>query len=157
MPKQSILIEFHTYNHISELVYDDQELINYAYSSAERAYAPYSKFYVGAAIRIHNNKQIIVGNNQENASYPCGICAERNAIHYCKANYSSELIETIAITTINQLKDHKPATPCGLCRQVLFETETINKADIKLILGHPKGKIWVFDRCKDLIPLAFKF
>lgn len=156
MQKETIQIEFKSYDQLSELKPDDQELLNQALLASEQAYAPYSKFYVGAALRLDTN-QIILGNNQENASYPCGICAERNAIHYCKANHKNAQIKAIAITTKNILIDKNPATPCGLCRQVLAETENNNGSNIKVILGHPKGRIWIFEKCIDLIPFAFKF
>lgn len=119
------------------------------------AYAPYSKFKVGAALLLENNI-ILVGCNQENASYPCGICAERNVLFSKGAQHPKAKIKCIAIVVQNQLKDiNTPPTPCGLCRQVLSEFEFNNHQPIQIILGHPDRKTWVFNSCADLLPLAF--
>ncbi len=119
------------------------------------AYAPYSKFKVGAALLLENNITL-VGCNQENASYPCGICAERNVLFSKGAQHPKAKIKCIAIVVQNQLKDiNTPPTPCGLCRQVLSEFEFNNHQPIQIILGHPDRKTWVFNSCADLLPFAF--
>ena len=102
------------------------------------------------------NNITLVGCNQENASYPCGICAERNVL-FCKgAQHPKEKIKCIAIVVQNQSKDNNtPPTPCGLCRQVLSEFEFNNHQPIQIILGHPDRKTWVFNSCADLLPFAF--
>ncbi|NOT36639.1 MAG: cytidine deaminase [Saprospiraceae bacterium] len=153
--KEKISIEYSIYESISSIEPTQQELLQSAYNSSKNAYAPYSHFNVGAAILLED-QTIICGNNQENASYPCGICAERNAIHNVRANYPDFKIHSIAITTFRLLKQSIPATPCGLCRQVLSETEQNNGSVIELILGHPEGKVFIFNSCQSLLPLAFQ-
>ena len=139
---------------VDELETKEQELVRRAQVAAERAYAPYSKFKVGASLLLDNGV-MIDGNNQENASYPCGCCAERTALNYANSLYPDAKVEAIAITALNggQLVD-EPITPCGICRQALLETEMKNHKNIKVIMNGQKQTI-IANSASDLLPLAF--
>jgi len=132
----------------------ERELFDKAFDICQRAYAPYSNFYVGASILLEN-KLFLAGSNQENSSFPCGICAERVVLFSAKSTYPDLKILKIAITT--QSKDFKnttPAAPCGLCRQVLLEYETKQKHKIEIYLFNKK-RVIKFDQAKDLLPFYF--
>ena len=130
-------------------------LIESAKQIANSAYSPYSKFNVGAAVLLNNDK-IITGNNQENSSFPCGICAERTALFFAKSKYPTSLIKKIVITANSiKFKMLNPVGPCGLCRQVLLEYEENQNQNIEIILYNP-NKIIKIARAKDLLPFFFK-
>lgn len=143
------------YEKLSDLSPADQQLILKARESSENAYAPYSKFCVGAAILLANG-EIIKGNNQENADFTDGLCAERVALFYAHANFPNVAVEALAVTAKNV---HGlipgPAQPCGSCRQVFIETESRYKQPIRLILDGAE-KIMVFEGADNLLPFAFK-
>ena len=103
----------------SQMHETDKILLESALLATETSYAPYSNFFVGAAIKLENLNEIIVGSNQENASYPCGICAERTAIHQASIRFPHHIISAIAVVVKNETK-HVPS-PCGFCRQVMSE------------------------------------
>lgn len=155
MVKRVLRIITEEYNKLSDLSDDDQKLIAAARESAQNAYAPYSKFYVGAAVLLANGK-IIRGNNQENADFTDGLCAERVALFYAQSNFPNIAVEALAVTakTVHGLIPG-PALPCGSCRQVLVETESRYKQPIRLILDGAK-KIMVLDGSDKLLPFAFK-
>ena len=139
---------------VGELEAKEQELVLRAQDAAGRAYAPYSKFNVGACLLLDNG-EMIEGNNQENASYPCGCCAERTALNYANSRYPNAKVEAIAITAFNggRLVD-EPITPCGICRQALLETEMKNRKNIRIIMNGQKQTI-VANSASALLPLAF--
>jgi cytidine deaminase len=142
------------YSSLSELSADDQELIAKAHLAANDAYAPYSKFYVGAAIRLEND-EICVGNNQENAAYPSGICAERVAVFSASATHPNMKVKKIAVVAhSNEIKIDKPISPCGACRQVLAEYESKSGNIILLLMGET-GNIYEISSVKDILPLMF--
>lgn len=150
--KIEILVRIFSYN---ELPTQYQLLITEAKKQCKQAYAPYSKFQVGAAVLLEN-QTIIGGNNQENAAYPSGLCAERVAIFAANAQYPQEAVKAIAIAadkdnafTIN------PITPCGSCRQVILETENRFNQDIEFLLYGEK-EILLIKGTTNLLPLAFK-
>lgn len=119
------------------------------------AYAPYSKFKVGSSLLMENGSYII-GNNQENASFPNGICSERVALFSAKANYPDLIIKKIAITcSTDDFIINEPVAPCGMCRQVLLEYEEEQGFPIEVWL-FTKFKIFKFNQAKDLLPLFFK-
>ena len=138
-----------------ELNDKDKLLVDTAKKQTENAYAPYSTFHVGAALELDNDI-IIGGNNQENAAYPSGLCAERVAMFYANAQYPNTAVKTIAIAAYTKgefLK--KPITPCGSCRQVLLETENRYEKDIRVIL-YGTDEIIIINNVKDLLPLSFE-
>jgi len=138
-----------------ELNDKDKLLVDTAKKQTENAYAPYSTFHVGAALELDNDI-IVGGNNQENAAYPSGLCAERVAMFYANAQYPNTAVKTIAIAAYTKgefLK--KPITPCGSCRQVLLETENRYEKDIRVIL-YGTDEIIIIKNVKDLLPLSFE-
>lgn len=139
----------------SELDIADKEVLLAAKLASERAYAPYSNFKVGAAARLSNG-QLVLGANQENASFPAGICAERVLLAGVLVNNPNDTIETIAISyyTENKKSDH-PISPCGICRQVMAEYEINSGKNIRLLLSGMTGKIFIIPALKNLLPLSF--
>ena len=154
MKKVDIILTTFEYNSIDELSKEEQVLINKSKEVVKNAYAPYSKFNVGAAVLLANG-EIITGTNQENAAYPSGLCAERVAIFYANSKYPDIPVKAIAVTafTNNQFIE-KPLPPCGSCRQVIVETETRFKTPIKIYLVS-KDKITVIEDAKTLLPINF--
>ena len=155
MVKRVLRIVADEYDKLSELSADDHKLRGAARDSAENAHAPYSKFCVGAAVLLANG-MIIKGNNQENADFTDGLCAERVALFYAHANFPDAAVEALAVTakTVNGLIPG-PAQPCGSCRQVFIETESRYNQPIRLILDGAE-KIMVLDGSDNLLPFAFK-
>ncbi len=133
---------------------EELELLNKAEEILKKAYAPYSKFDVGASVLLEDGSYVC-GNNQENASFPCGICAERVALFATKANNPQLKIKKIAITTKSeQFNTENPIAPCGMCRQVLLECEEQQKEPLEVLLFN-ETKILKFKQAKDLLPLHF--
>ncbi len=155
MKKHVFTTTFTEYADDSELAASDLELLQSARAAAKNAYAPYSNFFVGAALRLENDV-IVKGNNQENAAYPSGLCAERVAIFSAGANYPEQAINAIAICCVTENKTGKPFSPCGGCRQVLGEYENRHGKPMRIILGGLKGISFVIESVKDLLPLAFE-
>lgn len=130
------------------------ELEQAAREAAEKAYAPYSNFKVGAAVRLANG-QIVTGSNQENAAYPSGICAERTALFYCGAQYPEVAVEEILVLAINNKGElAASAAPCGACRQVLLETSDRHQHPFRVILPGEEEAIVLEDN-RDLLPFGF--
>ena len=154
MKKVDIILTTYEYDSLEEVNQEEQILINKSKDAVKNAYAPYSKFNVGAAVLLANGK-IITGTNQENAAYPSGLCAERVAIFYANSTFPNVPVKAIAVTafTNNQFID-KPLPPCGSCRQVIVETETRFKTPIKIFLVS-KEKITVIEDAKTLLPINF--
>lgn len=143
------------FDRIEDLKPDDAFLLTKAQDVTRNAYAPYSEFQVGAAARMADGN-FITGTNQENASYPIGLCAERVLLSAASSVYPNIAIDTIAISYNNLLgeSDH-PIAPCGVCRQSLHEYEERMNHPIRLILGGKTGKIYVIEQAAQLLPLAF--
>lgn len=140
---------------ISELKKDDAELLANARSVTKQAYAPYSNFFVGAVARLSNG-QIVSGTNQENASYPVGICAERVLLGNAATLFPNVSIETMAISyDSQQVNSDHPISPCGMCRQALLEYETRMSKPIRFLLAGQTGKIYIVNTVKYLLPFAF--
>jgi cytidine deaminase len=140
---------------ISQLTAGDQHLLKEAWDACELAYAPYSKFHVGAAVILANDL-IFKGNNQENAAYPSGICAERVAVFSASSQYPGIPIKSIAVVAKTEVFNHSnPVTPCGACRQVIAEYESLSGQPIRIILQGNSDKIWIIDGISNLLPLMF--
>ncbi len=137
---------------------DDKQIIALCERSIDAmkdAYAPYSKFSVGAAI-MQDNGYIIQGNNQENAVYPLGLCAERVTLYAASSQHPDRTITHLAVTTAKELSEGElPPFPCGSCRQVLLEMEQRYKKDIKLYVIGSNKSVCVLETVKDLLPFAF--
>lgn len=143
------------YDSVTELNAADQELMEAAKLATGLAYAPYSKFRVGAAARLENGI-ILKGSNQENASFPVGICAERVLLSVASSVYPNIPIIEMAISYQNELgKSDKPISPCGICRQSLLEFEIKTNTSIRLLLGGETGKVFEIPKAHDLLPLGF--
>lgn len=139
---------------LDELSLRDRELVQAALAATENAYARYSRFYVGAALRLENGK-VVIGANQENAAFPSGLCAERTAVFAAQANYPDSPIEALAVAGRNENGVlPNPITPCGACRQVILEIEDRYKKPVKILLYGTK-KIYCVRSVKDLLPLSF--
>jgi cytidine deaminase len=139
---------------LDELPQTEKMLVQKAKDSAQKAYAPYSSFYVGAALLLDNG-EIVTGNNQENAAYPSGLCAERVALFYANANWPDAAILTMAIAASNHngFLNH-PIAPCGSCRQALLESERRHHHSIRVLL-YGKDDIAIVTSISDLLPLSF--
>jgi len=153
MTDREIKIRISEYETLDELSADDRELILAARQACNRAYAKYSQFYVGAALRLANH-QMITGNNQENAAYPSGLCAERVALFYANASYPDQAVTTLAVTARQEQFLTHPTPPCGGCRQVLLETERRFGTPMRILLAGAE-RVIIFNSAADLLPMAF--
>ena len=155
MRTKELRIFVYEYDTVLELSEADQRLVFAARDASKKAYAPYSRFHVGAALLLENG-EILQGNNQENSAFTNGLCAERVALFYANANFPDVPVKALAVTAenINGLVA-EPVKPCGSCRQVMVETETRFKKPIRVILDGKK-KIHIFEGVDNLLPFAFK-
>ena len=138
------------------------DLVDAAKAATARAHAPYSKFHVGAAIRLENG-EIVCGANQENAAFSSGTCAERSACFYAASQYPGVPFRQIAIAAYAEPAtspgssmppfQKKPISPCGSCRQALLEYEAMH-GDIEVIL-YGADAVFVLPSIKSLLPLCF--
>ena len=143
------------YSSTEELPEKAQKLILLAREAANRAYAPYSGYRVGASVLLENG-ELITGNNQENAAYPSGLCAERTALFYASSRYPGIPVLSIAISTLlNEPPDGDFARPCGGCRQVMSEYEDLSGKPIEIIMDG-KSAITVVNGIDTLLPFRFK-
>ena len=157
MKKNTLQFSYEEYNSIDELSEIDASLLQKARDITKAAYAPYSNFFVGSAALL-SNQEVITGTNQENASYPVTICAERTLLSALSAIYPNTYIKTMAISYHNQNVNkvsNKPISPCGMCRQALLEFETRFQKPIRLILSGFDGKVLIIDSANDLLPFSF--
>jgi len=155
MEVRQIQLSVKVYKSATELLAADAFLLEEARKVAEVAYAPYSQFLVGAAARLQNG-QLVTGTNQENASYPVGICAERSLLSAAATLFPNMPIEVMAISYDNRRGESKhPISPCGACRQTLVEFEKRTQHPMRLILGGLMGEVYVIHAAKDLLPLTF--
>ena len=140
---------------IDELSTVDKNLMEAAIQAAKNAYAPYSGFSVGAALLMDDNS-IIIGNNQENAAYPSGMCAERVAIWKAGSSYPNKKVKKIAITAVSSNKQlDKPVGPCGACRQTLLEYEVNQKEDMEILFMGEIGNVVKANSIASLLPFSF--
>lgn len=150
-----IQIQITVFETENELSKEDLFLLNEARKATQRAYAPYSKFSVGAAIQLQNG-EVVLGSNQENAAYPSGLCAERTAIFSASVQFPNEIIETIAIAAKpQQTTDFIAISPCGSCRQVMSEYENKQEKPIRIIMEGENKSIYILNSIADLLPLKF--
>ena len=138
-----------------ELTAEEQHLLSLAIEATSRSYAPYSRFHVGAAVRLDNGEEII-GSNQENAAYPSGLCAERTALFAAGTFYPDVPVSLLAIAargTDGELLS-EPCSPCGSCRQVIIESEKRAGRPIRILL-YGRRCVYVIDGIAQLMPLMF--
>ena len=155
MNKEEFRFEYQVFSSADELTKEDAWLLNEAREVTAAAYAPYSNFNVGAVAKLANG-EIVAGTNQENASYPVGICAERVLLASAASLYPNIAIDTIAISYNNNNGESiHPISPCGMCRQSLVEYEERVKQPIRLLLSGLEGKVIVVNKANLLLPLSF--
>ena len=147
--------EYKEYDSIDALSPTDSHLVKEAQKATQLSYAPYSNFLVGASALL-NNGELVVGSNQENASYPVGICAERVLLASLGQLFPSEPIVSMAISYNNPNgKSDNPLSPCGMCRQALQEYENRVNQPIRLLLSGMEGKVFIIPQASMLLPLSF--
>jgi cytidine deaminase len=155
MNKEAFQFTYEVYDSVEELNKQDAWLVNEAREVTSAAYAPYSNFNVGAVAKMANG-EIVAGTNQENASYPVGICAERVLLSSAATLYPNVPIDTIAISyNNNNGESSHPISPCGMCRQSLVEYEERMKQPIRLLLSGMEGKVFIIQKANLLLPLSF--
>ena len=143
------------YEDINELSDVDKNLMKVAVEATKTAYAPYSGFNVGAALLMEDGS-IIIGNNQENAAYPSGMCAERVAIWKAGSSFPNKKVKKIAITAVSSNKQlDKPVGPCGACRQTLLEYEINQKEDVEIFFMGEIGNVVKTSSIASLLPFSF--
>lgn len=152
---KEIVFQYQVLENASALSSEDAQLLQKARAATSKAYAPYSQFQVGAVAML-NNGETIEGSNQENASYPVGICAERVLLSAVSTLYNGVAIKTIAISYHNLKGESKnPVSPCGICRQSLLEQTIRQHQPIKLILSGMEGVVYILENAAALLPLSF--
>lgn len=155
MKKLDIHSRFEEYQGIEELSENDRELFKSAVAARDKAYAPYSNFNVGAAVLLENDL-IVSGNNQENAAYPAGMCAERVAVWSALSQYPGTKIKKLFISARSENKEvDRPVSPCGSCRQTLAEYEMKQKDPIEVFFTGETGVILKAASVRDLLPFMF--
>lgn len=155
MKEVKIESKLFVFSDLKETPKDIQNLMQVAISARDNAYAPYSKFHVGAALLLDNG-EIISGSNQENASYPSGLCAERTAIFYAGAKYPKAKIVKMAITAASQKqKTDRAIPPCGACRQSIAEYEMKQSAAIEIYFMGEIGEVMKSSSLANLLPFGF--
>ncbi|MFN7094231.1 MAG: cytidine deaminase [Burkholderiales bacterium] len=152
--QQQINIIVEEFTAIDELTFADRTLLKQAQQATQLAYAPYSNFKVGAAARL-NNGSVILGSNQENASYGATICAERVLLSNLAMHYPNQAINTLAISYTRVDNSNTPVSPCGICRQSLLEHEGLYHQPVKIIMAGQTGAVWIVNSVSSLLPLAF--
>lgn len=154
--KKDIQISYEQYQSSNELSEIEKELYRKAKEARDNAYAPYSNFFVGCAVLLENG-DIHVGNNQENAAYPSGLCAERTAMFWISANFPNENIEKVFV--VGGPKElsltHAPIPPCGSCRQSMMEYESKQNKNITLYFANLNDEVIKVNAIKDLLPFYF--
>ena len=155
MTESKFQFNYEVYSDISELSEQDAWLLTEARTVTEQAYAPYSNFHVGAVAMLENG-EVVAGTNQEKASYPVGICAERVLLGTVATIHPNVPVKSIAISySSDDVKSDHPISPCGMCRQALLEYETRTAKPIRLILSGQEGKVFIIETASFLLPFAF--
>lgn len=144
-----------TNNALDKLPENIQLLVNHAKEAAEKAHAPYSNFLVGAALLLEDGN-ILTGNNQENAVFPAGICAERVVLTYAHANWPQiKPLKIAVVARKRDIEDYAFVTPCGICRQTLTEYEQKFRSAIEIFMLGPDEQVLIAAGVDDLLPFKF--
>lgn len=155
MKEITIKTTISVFDGVADLPTEIQSLMHHAIETRKNAYAPYSKFRVGAAILLDNGK-IVLGSNQENAAYPSGLCAERVAIFQSGAIYPNAKIVRLAITAASDTNPTlSPIPPCGACRQSIAEYEFKQDTPIEIYFMGESGEVYKSNSIENLLPLSF--
>jgi len=157
MKEEVFQFSYSVYDSQDELNDEDRKLLMAALDATTLSHAPYSQFRVGAAAKLTNG-EIVKGGNQENVSFPAGVCAEGVVLAVAASQFPDASIETLAISYRTSLhnNDH-PISPCGICRQTLDEYRNRFGSPVRLIMGGAEGKVFVINDASVLMPLAFRF
>ena len=148
--------DYQIFDSASELQLSDRELLNQAKEAIAGSYAPYSRYHVGAAVKLANG-EVVTGSNQENMAFPAGLCAERVAVFAASSKYPDVPVAAIAISAkSDDFEVSDPVPPCGMCRQAVVEYEMKFSNKIRIILGGQTGKVFIFNGMGSLLPLAFQ-
>ena len=154
--KKKIEIEYSEYRSKDELPDKDRDLIDFALQACANSYSPYSRFRVGAAVRLSNG-EVTTGSNQENIAYPSGLCAERVALFGASARHGKNcIVEALAIAAIDNDGLLAEASPCGACRQVMIEQEQRQGAPMRTLVVLADGGVREYRNVSDLLPFVFK-
>lgn len=155
MIKKKQYLEWEAYPSELKLRLEDQKVLTLAKKHLEYSYSPYSNFKVGTGLLLSNG-ELIGGSNQENASYPLCLCAERVALAAAASMHPSIPIRTLAVTIQHATKIiGEPAMPCGACRQVICEVEQKQQQAIRVITQGMEGEVYIFESGLSILPLAF--
>lgn len=154
MTEKQISIQYEEYRSVDEMLPEDKELVSAAIEAMSGAYAPYSHYHVGAAVRM-SNSQIVRGANQENAAFPSSLCAERTAMYAASAKYPDKDMLSIAVAGgVYGRLGKSPCSPCGACRQVMAQYQTKSSKPMSVIMVG-SSKIWKFASVDDILPFIF--
>lgn len=151
MVELTLKVDYRCYASTTELSPAYQELMDCAKKALSKSYSPYSSFKVGAAILLEDGT-IVQGANQENASYPLCLCAERNALAVANIQHHSQKMVAMAVVAA---KEDIFVSPCGACRQVIWENEQRNRAPITMLIQGPNGSVYSFQSIGHLLPFGF--
>ncbi|MBX2948306.1 MAG: cytidine deaminase [Crocinitomicaceae bacterium] len=152
---EELRIQYQSLDSWKQLPDEEKELVEKAYGASEKAYAPYSNFNVGACLLLEDGTTVL-GNNQENAAFPSGTCAERTALFYAGANFPDKKIKTLVVVAKGDFVDiDRILSPCGGCRQVMLESEKRQETPIKVILVSQNERTIALNSVSDLLPFAF--
>lgn len=152
--EKTLVIRYHEYPSVDALNQEEKELMLAAVNATRSAYAPYSHFHVGCALRLDDGT-IVTGSNQENEAYPSGLCAERTALFSAGAHHPGKMICQLCIAAVDSDGHLAEASPCGACRQVLLECRKRQSQPIAVLVGRDDGSVRLFDDIDALIPFAF--
>lgn len=141
---------------LAELGQEEQHLVLESIRAAETAFAPYSKFKVGAALLLVDGT-VVIGSNQENAAYPSGLCAERVALFAAGAQYKGIEIKSLSVFTPSFENPSEVPMPCGSCRQVMQQSEYHQEGKIRVLLVQSTDSIYIAESAETLLPFPFKF
>jgi cytidine deaminase len=155
MEKRHLGFDLKIFEGVEELSDQDQSLLTRAREARTGAYAPYSGFQVGAAVLLESG-EVVIGNNQENASFPSGLCAERVAVFHAGATHPGIRILSVAISASGRVQKLSiPAAPCGNCRQALLEYEQKQGYPIRILMQGAEGEVYECPSVAALLPLGF--
>lgn len=154
MKEREIICRLQVCN-LNELSQDEQQLVVAAKEATKTAYAPYSKFYVGAALLLEDGT-IVKGSNQENGAYPSGLCAERVALFYANAQHPQLKVKAMAISTaVGGVENDQLVSPCGACRQVILQSELRQEAPIRILMS-TANEVTIVESIRSILPLGFE-
>lgn len=153
--KKEFKFSYHHLASAEELNEDQKKAMDAAEKATQKAYAPYSKFKVGASLLL-NDDTLVLGSNQENKAYPTGLCAERVALFSYGAQQNNQGIKILAIACAGDLiNPDEFFTPCGGCRQAMAEYTDMQDKPFEVIMKNGDGSILVFEGVHQLLPFIF--